>query len=239
MYAKKPDEEMPSQAAENRKHEMPNLGDNFNWGLPILGALGFGFAFALLSAITGTNYEIVRNSWAHIIEDTPVSLTTGMFRGIITGVIGGGVMGFAYKDKTRVVELAIRCALGFGFAFSAAVFFSFILLPLKLYYLTAGAMIGLIAGLALGFRTETDGLVLSLLLGLVGAIWFAIAFLIGHVLPEHSCASWNAWAGFAGCSPWNGWAGAIGGTLFGTTFAMYDKSKRSQKLSKFTHKRTG
>jgi membrane associated rhomboid family serine protease len=100
-------------------------------------------------------------------------------------------------------------------------------------------MIGLIAGLALGIRTETDGLVLSLLLGLVGAIWFAIAFLIGHVLPEHSCASWNAWAGFAGCSPWNGWAGAIGGTLFGTTFAMYDKSKRSQKLSKFTHKRTG
>jgi membrane associated rhomboid family serine protease len=88
-------------------------------------------------------------------------------------------------------------------------------------------MIGLIAGLALGFRTETDGLVLSSLLGLVGAIWFAIAFFIGYVLPEHSCASWN------------GWVGAIGGTLFGNTFAMYDKSKRSQKLSKFTHKRTG
>ena len=210
MNAKEPDEEMPSQAAaqtvENPNHELPNPEDGFNWGLPILGALGFGFAFAFLSAITGANYEISRNNIAHIFEDTPVSLTTGFFRGIITGAIGSGVMGLAYKNITRVVQFAIRGALGFGFAFAAAVFYSFDLNPNELNYLIAGAMIGLIAGLALGFDTKTDGLVLSLLLGLVGAIWFAIAFPIvcARALCFLECMG-RIWF-----SPWNGWAGAIG-----------------------------
>jgi hypothetical protein len=219
---------MPSQTEEFQKQELSNHGNNFNWRLPILGALGFGFAFALLSAITGTNYEILSNKIAYIFEDTsPVSLTTGMFRGIITGAIGGGVMGFAYKEKKRVVQFAIRGALGFGFAFAGSVFYSFDLSGNQ-DFLVAGAIIGLIAGIGLGIGLKTDEVVLSFLLGLVGAIWFAIAFLIGYVLPLGSCAFWNAWAGFAGCSSWNGWAGAIGGTLFGTILAMYDKWKGSQ-----------
>lgn len=163
-----------------------------------------------------------------MLEDpSPVSRTTGMFRGIITGAIGGGVMGFAYKEKKRVFQFAIRGALGFGFAFAASVFYIFNLSG-NADFVVAGAIIGLIAGIALGIGLKTDEVLLSIFLGLAGAIWFAIAFLIGYVLPEDSCAFWNAWAGFAGCSPWNGWAGAIGGTLFGTTLAMYDKWKGSQ-----------
>jgi len=219
---------MPSQTEESQKQELPNYRNNFNWSLPILGAIGFGFAFALISAITGTNFEIMKNKIDLMLEYTPsVSPTTGMIRGIITGAIGGGVMGFAYKEKKRVVQFALRGALGFGFAFAGSVFYSFDLSGNQ-DVMVGGAIIGLIAGFAFGIGLETDEVVLSFLLGLVGAIWFAIAFLIEYVLPVGSCAFWNAWAGFAGCSSWNGWAGAIGGALLGTILAMYDKWKGSQ-----------
>lgn len=219
-------EEMQSQAGvkepEKDKNGLPNQTESLNWNLPLLGALGFGFAFALLSAVTTTSFYIRKNATAYIFEiSRNINIGDIMLKGLLVGAIGGGIMGLAYKDKTRAVRFLLSGAVGFGVAFVLA----YSLMPdivMKIYPF-AGAIIGFVGGFALGIGVNKGKLVLPLLLSLVGVIWFSIAFAIGIILPRDLCSFWNTWAGVILCSPWDGWAGAIGGALFGMTIAIYDK----------------
>jgi hypothetical protein len=226
-HSEKKQSQVVVKKVEKNNNGLPNQKEGLNWNLPLLGALGFGFAFALFSAVTTTSFLIDKNATAYIFEITRnKNFGDIMSKGILVGAIGGGIMGLAYKEKTRAVWFLMSGAIGFGVAFVVA----YSLMPdlLMKIYPVAGAVIGFVGGFALGLGANKGKLVLPLLLSLVGAIWFAIAFTIGINLPRDLCSSWNAWAGSFLCSPVDGWAGAIGGALFGMTLAIYDKVTSQQ-----------
>ncbi len=220
------DTEMPERAAQNKV-------EDFNWKLPIFGAIGFGISFALMGAIMVTIYNMAQNSYNTAFEIPGAGPGAGIFRGIIVGAIGGGAMGLAFKNKMQTYNFSLAGAIGFAIAFALVISLDPDIVPglgevfIRLmggprflssfeislaHGLGAGTFVGAIGGLALGLASPKGRIAASLLLCFTGTIWFANAFAFGNVIYDGNFHS-----------AWNGWAGAIGGGIFGLTLAVFYK----------------
>jgi hypothetical protein len=196
--------------------------EGFNWLLPLYGAIGFGVGFALMRAMGLTIYNNAVNSFADVFPGTGVGPSVGVTRGFIVGLLGGGALGLAYKDKLHAFYFGVAGAVGFAYAFAMVVSivpksvpdvgWAIIGLmggPLggELSYLSdletslahglgEGAIIGAIGCLVLGLGSTKGRLVPCLLLGLTGTIAFANVFAFCEsIYAADMCESWNGWGG--------------------------------------------
>ena len=197
-----------------------------NWKLPLFGAIGFGIGFAIFCTISFTIYASARNSFAHVGIGSAIDISEIMLKGIIVGALGGGAIGLAFEDETRAPYFSFAGAVGFTTA---------LIIMSSVSGLSSrpekGAMLGAIVGLFLGLAVPKARIATSLLLGLAGSIWFAIAFTIQNNLP--STYGFSTAISLV-CSKWDGWGGAIGGTIFGIilalNFKIYDKLQQFSKI---------
>jgi hypothetical protein len=206
-----------------------NESARFNWLLPFFGAIGFGLGFLISHAITWTMYDIAVNFFAHSGLGRSAGLNAEIIRGIVVGVLGGGLLGLAYKNKLHVLYFALSGAIGFSLAFAIVTSIDAEFVPnlgrsimhlmggpyslssfeVSLSHgLGAGMIVGAISGLVLGLASSYARIPSSLLLCIVGAIWFGNAFAFGNSLE------------YGARTQFDGYAGAIGGALFGITLAI-------------------
>lgn len=234
------------ETAENHdKKERPNEKDEiskFNWGLPLLGAIGFGIGFALMSGIMLTIYHHALISTSRVFSekiDLDI-IKLGAFRGILAGCIGGVGLGLAHKDKSRIFYLSLAGAIGFGWAFVLVIASDVIwdighiiwdirraIISLNgnstdyvyvAYDATLaqgvgmGSVVGGIGGLVLGLALPKYRVIASFLLSLAGILSFSFVFTVGAYLFDGSFFS-----------SWNAWGGIVGGASLGMALALYYK----------------
>lgn len=225
------------ETAENHdKKERPNEKDEiskFNWGLPLLGAIGFGIGFALMSGIMLTIYHhsliSLSRDFSEKIDLDIIKL--GAFRGILAGCIGGVGLGLAHKDKSRIFYLSLAGAIGFGWAFVLVIASDVMwdigwtivsLIGNSAGYFAydaglaqgsgMGSVVGGIGGLVLGLALPKYRVIASLLLSLAGILSFSFVFTVGSYLFDGNFFS-----------SWNAWGGIVGGASLGMALALYYK----------------
>jgi hypothetical protein len=239
--AELPPQNEPITAASARSNgqeesEAKTGKSKFNWRLPLWGAIGFGLGFAVMGAIMLTIYNSAVNSFARAFGEVKVGLEVGAFRGVIVGMAGGAGLGFALKDKTRFLYLALAGALGFGIAFALVISIDSFLVSqigwviiglvstpagysslaaqiargLGAQGLGMGAMIGAIGGAVLGLATPKYRAISALLLCFAGIIAFGTVFAFGdNIFDGHFYSSWNAVGG------------ALAGAALGIALALH------------------
>jgi len=89
----------------------------FNWRLPLYGAVGFGIGFAILGAVMGAiltgfyfNFFFETIHYILMIVALAVSFT-------IIGAVGGASLGLALKDNSNIFNLSVLGAVGFAAGF--------------------------------------------------------------------------------------------------------------------------
>ncbi len=229
-----PQNEPITEAADKEKLKEQAERSKFNWMLPILGAIGFGIGFALMSGIMLTIYHhsiiSISRAFSEKVDLDVISL--GAVRGIFIGSVGGAGLGLAHKDKSRILYLSLAGAIGFGWAFVFVIASDVIvskigwaivdLIGKSAGYFSysaelsqgsgMGSVVGGIGGLVLGLALPKYRAIASFLLSLAGILSFSFVFVIGSYLFDgHFFSSWNAWAG------------VVGGISLGIALALYYK----------------
>lgn len=229
-----PQNEPITEAVDKEKLKEQAEGTKFNWMLPILGAIGFGIGFALMSGIMLTIYHhsiiSISRAFGEKIDLDIIAL--GAVRGIFIGSVGGAGLGLAHKDKSQIFYLSLAGAIGFGWAFvlvvasdvivsnigwaivdligKSAGFFSYSAELSKGSGM--GSVVGGIGGLVLGLTLPKYRAIASFLLCLAGILSFSFVFVIGSYLFDgHFFSLWNAWSGI------------VGGISLGIALALYYK----------------
>ena len=231
----KPITEAVDNAEKKEKKRKHVEKSQFNWRLPLLGAIGFGIGFVLMSAIMLTIYHHSTNSiFRAFNEKADLNvIVLGAVRGIFIGGVGGAGLGLALKNRTLTYYLSLAGAIGFGWAFVLGISNDVItsdigwaIVRLRgnsagyfLYNsgLTAqgsgiGSVVGGIGGLVLGLALPKYRAIASLLLSLAGLISFATVFTIGSYLFDGRFFS-----------SWNAWGGIVVGASLGIALALYFK----------------
>lgn len=203
---------------------------NFNWKLPIWGAIGFGIGFAVMGAIMFTIYNIAQNAFSEI-SGHRVGIGVGVLRGIVVGGVGGACLGLALKDKTRAYYYSLAGAIGFGIAFAVVISIDSFLVsqigwaiidfmggPVGFLSFEAelagglgiGTIVGAIGGSILGLASPKYRAISSLLLCFAGIISFGNVFAFGNTIFDGNFFS-----------SWNALGGALGGVTLGAALALY------------------
>jgi hypothetical protein len=196
----------------------------------------------LICGFGATILAMAQNGIKHAFSEPMLGPEISVFRGLVSGGIGGAMLGLAFREKKYALHFAIAGAIGFGLAFGYLTVFLYdavfdlgrsvvqmVFLGVRSYEIEsavaqgvgAGTVMGALGGFILGLASPRGRWIAAPVLAVVGAFWFANAFTFEAI-------SFNG-----SCSAWNGWGGAAGGLLFGLTLAifywLYDRRPESKK----------